>query len=93
MGDPANPLWSTTVWSGNGEIDHNLVLTDIDLTGALPYLASNGLADNGAWYLEVTDDVPGDVGDIEDFQVRVNFDQTVYHYTGEPVPITDDVPQ
>ena len=65
LGDPASPLWETTVWSGGGGTEVNLVRTDIDLSGALPFLSASE-----AWYLEVSDNGAGDQGTIMDFQVR-----------------------
>jgi len=64
LGDPANPLWEQAVWSGQGGGDANLVVTDIDLTGAMPYLDQSQ-----TWYVRVYDSFAGDTGTIEDFQV------------------------
>lgn len=64
LGDPSSPLWTETVWDGQGGGDHNLVLTNIDLTEALAYLHQTQ-----NWFLEVTDGAAQDTGSIEDFQI------------------------
>jgi len=69
LGDPAGSYWQSEVWSQAGGINDNLVMTDIDLSGALTYLTSNPGTDE-VWYLEVTDGAGENVGQIMDFQVR-----------------------
>jgi len=86
IGDPKNPTWNTIVWDQTGGQAHNLVLTDIDLTSALPEFFG-GPQD---WYLKVTDNFGGYTGTIEDFQIRYGFDQVVFKYDGGPVPIEDN---
>jgi hypothetical protein len=86
IGDPANPLWSTTAWSNGGSSDDNLILTDIDCTGALNLYRQG----QQTWYLKVHDDAGGDDGTIEDFQIRYGFDQIVFDYSGAAIAINDN---
>jgi subtilisin-like proprotein convertase family protein len=86
IGNHDSPTWNTVVWNQTGGQARNLVLTDIDLTSALPEFFG-GPRD---WYLKVTDNLGGYTGTIEDFQVRYGFDQVVFKYAGGPVPIEDN---
>jgi hypothetical protein len=84
VGNPSDPDWSSVVWDGFGSAD-NLVMTDIDCTDLLDDLRSGDLQ----WYLKVYDGAGGDVGTIEDFQIRYKFDEIVYDWDEPPVPISD----
>ena len=85
VGDPNDPEWSAAVWSREGSYSENLVLTDIDVSAMLADFLSGELQ----WYLKVTDDAGLDTGSILDFQIRNGFDEAVFAYDGEPVPIFD----
>ena len=80
LGDPTSPLWQTAVWSGGGGDNSNLVLTDIDLEAARPYLATTT-----DWYLEVYDGASGGQGAIMDFQIRDGNGRWFTYNNGEPI--------
>ncbi len=79
LGSPASPTWETTVWS-YGPNNVNLVQTEVDLSGAWPYLGTTG-----DWYLKVYDDGPANEGSIMDFQIRYQGQQWFTSDNGEPI--------
>jgi len=85
LGDPGNPLWTTTAWSNGGGGSNNLILTDIDLTGIPDYAPGDG----SDWFVEVADNAGGDQGSVFDFQIRYQ-GNTIYDYDGPPVAILDN---
>jgi len=80
LGDPSSPVWSTNVWAGGGGTKNNLVLTDIDLSAAEPYLSTTQ-----EWYLEVYDGVGFNEGSIMDFQIRSGDQRWFTTDNGEPI--------
>jgi hypothetical protein len=88
VGDPGAPDWVITVWDEDGGTYDNLVLTDIDCTDVLAAFQSSELD----WFLEVSDGSASHEGTIEDFQVRYNFDETVFTGGGTSVPVLDHQP-
>ncbi len=86
IGEESDPTWSTTAWSQGGGSADNLVLTDLDCTDVLSEFLTGDLD----WFLSVTDSFGGDVGTIEDFQIRYQFDEDVFYYDGSAVPIYDN---
>lgn len=86
VGDPSSPTWSTTAWNHGGGTSDNLVLTDIDCLAELNEFKDKTLN----WFLKVTDTATGNVGTIQDFQIRYKFDQKVFSYVGIPIAIGDN---
>lgn len=84
IGDPDSPTWSSTVWeSGQTIWTENLILSDLDLSGALPYVTA-GPCD---WFMKV--ESTGNIFEttVLDFQVRYKFDEQVFGYAGAPVTL------
>ena len=84
IGDVDDPTWSSTVWQGGQAIwTENLILSDLDLSGALPYVQDGPCE----WFMRVTS--AGDVFEttVLDFQVRYNFDEKVFSYQGDPATL------
>jgi hypothetical protein len=89
VGDPGDPLWSVIANTAAPEINYdtidiNLALTDIDCTGAMD-LFNGGFQQ---WYLKVDSHFPEDGGTIEDFQIRLGFDEHVFKCDGPPVVLS-----
>ncbi len=87
LGDPAAPVWEAVVYaSGQNAGRHNLVQTDIDVTGAMPFLSQTE-----DWYLKVTDTAgfPADVAEIMDFQIRHGGYRWFTPDYGTPIPVGD----
>jgi len=87
IGNPNAPLWHTNpTWSGPGSqsSNNNLVLTDIDCTGAMSLFQSGPQQ----WYLKVyNSSLLLYTGTIEDFQIRYEFDEVVFDWSSTPVPV------
>ncbi len=84
IGDPDDPAWSSTVWeSGQTIWTENLLLSDVDLSGALPYVTAGPCE----WFMKV--ESTGDIFEttVLDFQVRYKFDEQVFGYAGDPVTL------
>jgi hypothetical protein len=85
IGDPENPTWSSVVWEpGQTIFTENLLLSDLDLTGALPYYR----AGECEWFMKVDSESYSWLDTtVMDFQVRYMFDEQVFYYGGEPMMI------
>ena len=83
VGDPSNPVWSTTVSDREGEDTDNIVV-NVDVSAAETYLPPDSTY---PWFIEVYDAESGDTGTIQAFTITYN--DAIYGADGLPIAIMD----
>ena len=66
VGDPSNPIWSSTPYDGDGGDGHDIHAT-VDLTEGVAHLPPS--SSNG-WFLRVIDDQSQDGGTVDSFRIH-----------------------